>query len=206
MLVSWAAVRADAVTRFGQKLPRREDEAAIIEVFQELPELVMRSIDDVAQAYDAGKVRSPWAVLTSRMKGAVTDSDVVADTGMALDKLKTLARARIEQVLFHYDREQDVLEELFGAQAVMGPIRRRLNRDDPLLQEHFADEGLREWVLGLWREHRPRGEAIEQAHVAAMREWSRSKVGMRYHTHKTGADSYMKVSECPICSPTEVTA
>lgn len=154
--ITWAAVRQTAAERYGS-LPRAEDEQVIIDVFEIMPSVVLQAIDQVHDAWKAGKVTWPWAALAGRLtKGASAVRDATVNTGTG----KARAAARTEQWIrvtgIHYDRSSEIDDELFG--------------DQGRLRTHVEDDDLRRRLLELWEHERPRGEQVErEAEARALR-------------------------------------
>lgn len=165
---SWAGVRAVGVDKFDGHLPRGQDEAIIIEIFEGMPSAVIRAIDEVAASFQQGKVTYPWSALRARLeRGSKALRETTADVGV--DKAKAITRAEqwIRATGKHFDRASEVLDVLFVAPG---------ERSGPVLGAWADDEALRERMLTLWREVRPEGELIaEQAEERAAR-WMAAKL------------------------------
>jgi hypothetical protein len=126
----WADVRQRAIRRFHGELPHADTEAAILDVFERHPQRVVETIDHVARQ---GKARSFWAVSLAELKrvdytGRVTVSE----------RAQRIAQAEewIRHAGLHFDREDEVVDELF--------VRGRLS-------PYAEDESLRERLIDLWR-------------------------------------------------------
>lgn len=146
--ITWAAVRQTTSERYGT-LPRAEDEAAIIDIFELMPTVVLQAIDEVHDAWKAGKVTYPWAALAGRLtKGRDALRDPTVNTGRG----KAHAFARAEQWIraagVHFDRETEIEDDLFGE---IGRVR-----------QHADDPRARTRLVALWQEERPRGQACER--------------------------------------------
>lgn len=163
----WPTIRTQAVERFGGDPPGPQLEQDIIDVFRTHPQTVVRSIDRIAAAWDAGKVRSPWAVLRHEIREAATPAEHVTATDTTG---REQAIQRAEQWLHaagvHLDRISEVEHELFGT-ATIEPTVTKDNTPiesagTQLLAGYRDDQTLRTRIIQLWQQLRPRGIQIEQ--------------------------------------------
>lgn len=141
---SWTEVREQAVSAFGGELPRAETEQAVIDVFASQPRVVVNAIAEVAEAKNAGRIRSGWAVLRSAVARPVAGADLVATDTDERRKAEKRAKAWIENVSCLFDSRSEVEAEL----------RERL-------LSGYADELLIARLLDRWSELRPKGEQVE---------------------------------------------
>lgn len=131
---TWSEWRDKACRWYGET-PNPTTEAAIVEVFKTRPAAVVAELQLVADALRAGKVRSGWAVASTRI-AALASSDTVATDETEERQALAAARAWVRNVGHAYDRESEVVDELFGP---YGRLRQ------------WPD--LRERVLEEWRNH-----------------------------------------------------
>jgi hypothetical protein len=149
--LNWVAVRTDTIDRFQGQTPRPEDEAPIIDVFEQHPALVLRAIDETAQALAASKITWAWSVLKARLeRGTTALREATVDTGSERTRRIRKAKLFIENAGLHYDRQEHIEAELFGDDYARGPLTDY--RDDPKLKAELIDH---------WRQQRPRGIQAE---------------------------------------------
>ena len=160
----WPVIRQQAIDTFGGELPHAHTEQAIIDVFTEHPTIVLRLIDELANA----TVRSRWAVLAKRLEQALNAPDVTATDEPDRDKRIRQAEAWIRIAGIHCDRWADIHDELFG--NVGGP-----EKTGPLLKPWADDQALEARMERLWAEQRPRGEQVEREAIER---------GLRYIEHR----------------------
>ena len=144
----WPTVRTEAIRAFGGDLPHPETEDFVVEVFRAQPVTVLRGIRDVAGDVAAGKVRSGWAVLRKRLEAATQARSDVRVSANELQAEVAAAEGWIRNAGLHFDRERELLDELFGERG--------------RLRDWKDDEALRERLLTLWRDLRPSGEWVER--------------------------------------------
>jgi len=143
----WVTLRERAFELFAET-PSPSLEAEILGTFQTRPALVATTIEGVGREVAAGRVRSGWAILGARLRNASEAPSVVAfDTG---DRERRVARASrwIETAGVHFDRETELLDELFDGYGG--------DRELPLLHTWRDEQELREEMLKLWRDLRRR--------------------------------------------------
>jgi len=148
-MIEWEDLAYQTAERFGGTMPHPDTAAAIANVYAKAPTAVARAIDRVAADYDTGNIRSPWGVLKARVQ------QITADTTQAKhgnDREKAVARAeqRIRNELLHYERADEVLDELFGPRGT--------------LKDH-ASPDLEHRMLALWNDLRPLGELTEHEQI-----------------------------------------
>ena len=151
---SWIALREEAIAAFGDT-PGAAMEQAIVDAFEQRPRLVAEAIASVGKQVKDGKARSGWAVLRSRVQGAVRQGEDVVASGKDERGLHIRqAEAWIKNAGLHLDRESELIDSLFG--------------DFGILRAHAGDDVLRRQMLTRWRERRPVGD-VEQA---TERQWA----------------------------------
>jgi hypothetical protein len=153
----WSDVRERASRRFGGQLPHGEVEAAIVAVFEGQPQHVLDAIDHVAQLFEQGRVRSPWALVRSHLERAEEAGRVAASGKVERAQRIVQAEEWIRHAGLHFDREDEVVDELFGERG--------------RLKAWTDDAELRDRLLDLWRERRPSGERVEADAERRMREY-----------------------------------
>lgn len=127
-------------------------EPDIVQAFQQNPRRVKNEIEKLgSQILNGADIRSGWAILRKRL--AQTPDDVVAVDSTSRESAILNARRWIHNAGLHYDRETDVLEELFDQQGIL---------------HEFDSDHLRAEMAQAWRQERPRGEQAEQEHEAYM--------------------------------------
>jgi len=143
----WTELRAVAIERF-RNVPDATLEQRVIDVFREHPALVQEAIEHVARRFESGQVRSPWIVLAKHVSEAMRPLEEVTATDER-ERAKQIARAEawIRVAGQHFDREEEILEELFGE---FGRLKT------------WAEDGpLKVRMIALWGEVRPKGESIQ---------------------------------------------
>lgn len=153
----WSDVRDRAVEAFGGELPGAEVENATIEVFGRRPALVVATIEAVAEAKQAGSIRSGWAILRTRLRDEEARAEIsVTDES---DQRKRVSRAEqwIRAAGKHFDSESEVVDELFGERGLL-----RGSRDDLRVRTR---------MVSLWREVRSEGEQIEREAIERAERW-----------------------------------
>ena len=168
---SWAELRDPFIERVGAA-PSGPVEERILDVFVQHPQLVATGMTHVGERFDAGQVHSPWPVLAKHVeeaREAMGRGDTTASSRGDRQRLRARALRWVRQVGLLYDRESDVLDELFGATG--------------MLRDYAADDDLASELLTLWRAERPRGEQTERAAV---------ELGLRWAAQRRGADEYVR--------------
>jgi len=148
---SWLETREKAVSLFGGELPQAATEEAVLDYFRERPGLVVNLIADVAEAKKAGRARSGWAILRKRLGDYNNGEDETVTDNTDRQLRQTVAEVHIRTALLYCDRESEAMDALFGHFG--------------LLRAYAGDEVLRQRMLDLYREERPRGEASELAEL-----------------------------------------
>lgn len=157
--VRWSDVRADAVRYFNGELPRAELEQSVMDIFEQQPQVVIAALERVAARFSAGKIRSGWAIWKMELENASAPADVEVDLGDR-DRAIRCAELWLHNAGLHFDREEEIEDELFGDWGVLRPWR--------------DEEALRERLLSQWRaRERPRGVQIETESAEATAERKR---------------------------------
>lgn len=143
----WQSLRNHFIRETGGDFPGGTLEATLVEAYANNPALVERSVEKILAGHKAGKVRSPWGALKAEVeRGADPANNPTHDHGATRTKLIQRAEQWIRNAGLHYDREQELLDELFGDQGICRTI------DTPDARLH---------LLLLWRELAPIGAAVE---------------------------------------------
>ena len=168
----WPDVREQAVRRFRGDLPRAETEAQIIEAFEARPRSVVNAIDQVASDIDRGSdIRSPWAVLRSKVWGAAgVGKPVTATDEGERERAVMFARRWIITAGLHSDRVDEVLDEVFER----GVSDCRFGKSVDLRPFRY-DQELRDDLAALWREHRPAGQQLERDELERAAAWKATR-------------------------------
>lgn len=177
----WAHLRARAIDAFDGELPNNHTEQLIIEAYEAHPEAVRKALSQVATDFTKGTIRSGWGVTKNRAERILSPpSNPSAATG--IDKERAIQRAEqwMKTTGAHYDRQTEVLEELFGAQgrlhayAQIKTIETGRNEQGHAiyaLSEPTGDLALIERMTHLWDQARPAGIKIEEDAHARAEKW-----------------------------------
>lgn len=141
----------DRLVRSWADAPGAELEQRILDAFMEHPQLVIETAKSVSEGFTSGTIRSPWPVLAQRVERAIAVSErSSAPVRGEKDRKKALTRGRqwMRAAGMHFDRADEVEDELFGPHGML-----RAHADDPELHDD---------LLQLWHDLRPTGEQIEQ--------------------------------------------
>lgn len=157
--MDWQTLRNQFMRDIGGDPPGANLEDELIAAYTEHPDAIERSVEKITLGFKAGKIRSPWGALKAEAAKAVdTARNPTHDRG----KTKHNAIARAEQWMrtagLHYDREPEILDELYGD-------RGRL-RDHPETQTR---------MLALWNELRPLGIQVDDEAEARGRAYAAQK-------------------------------
>lgn len=145
IMTEWEDLLPDIAESFGGTFPHPDAHERIKAAYLRAPKSVLRQIDRVTAEYHEGGVRSPWGMLHHRVKDIQQDTER-AEKVVSRDKALERAEQWIRNAGLMYDRQEEILDELFGAQGMMR------THDTPDARLH---------LLLLWRELRPTGELIE---------------------------------------------
>jgi hypothetical protein len=122
------------VRAFGSTTPGAALEAELRERFQESPALVVGTVDAVAEAFKAGRVYSPWAILASRLRSGATPSELIVSDESERERAITRAENLLRAVGPELDREAEVVAMLFDdAGERSGPVLGRWADDEELV-------------------------------------------------------------------------
>ena len=144
--MDWQTLRNQFMRDIGGDPPGAHLEDALIQAYAEHPDAIERSIEKITLAFKAGKIRSPWGALKTEAEKAV---DAARNPKRDKGAKREAAIARAEQWLrtagLHYDRETEILDELYGERGTL--------RNHPDTQPR---------ILQLWNELAPLGVIVEQ--------------------------------------------
>src|SRR5215471_7930908 len=175
--LAWHTVRNQTIELFDGQTPRAQDEQVCIDVFQALPSLLITARDETAELVASGKVRYGWSFLAARLtRGATPLEDPTVDTGSVRAGKVAGAERWIKNAGLHFDRQEDVEDELFGRNGT--------------LADYASDAALRGRLLELWIkqrrevEERQATETPEGEHVHRELQWRKARAaGERWATH-----------------------
>lgn len=159
MTYEWETTLLDAIQAFGGQTPGGQLEEDIRTIFADNPALVTAAIKRIATQYETGSIRSPWGVLRTE---CAKRSETTLKIATTHDRDKAIARAEqwIRTAGIHYDRETELLDELFTHE-----------RNPPGLLSAHDTPPLRTRITELWNELRPQGERVETAALERARNW-----------------------------------
>lgn len=146
--MDWQTLRNQFMRTIGGDPPGAQLEEDLIAAYTDHPEPVERSFEKIALAFKAGKIHSPWGALKAEVAKAV-DAARNPTHSKGATREKAIARAEqwIRNAGLHYDRWEEIQDELFG--------------DRGTLRQHDTPQ-LRERIQTLWHELRPLGIQTEQ--------------------------------------------
>jgi len=145
--MDWQTLRNQFIRKVGGDLPGGQLEQQLIDAYTEHPTAVERAIDKIAMGHAAGKVRSPWGALKAEVERALTaTANPTHERGADRERAIQRAEQRTRNELLHYDRLDEVMDELFGER---GTLR---DHDTPALRDRMTK---------LWDDLRPLGELVE---------------------------------------------
>lgn len=134
----WSTVRDRASKRFAD-MPGEKLETEIMSVFARRPAQVIDVIERVVHDVDAGKVRAGWPVVMAILRRQES-TDLVATDERDREVRVRAAESWIVNAGAHFDREAEVLAELF---------------DRPGILSHWHDdEALQADMIAMWEERR----------------------------------------------------
>ena len=133
----WPTLRERAIEAFGGDYPIGVQEQMVIDAFSEHPRSVAAAIDKVGEGYKQGRVRVPWAVMKKEAEGMLAAPVAITATDTSeRERAIECARKWLANAGVHFDREEEVREELFERSSL----------------RHFADDqSLVEEMLDMWR-------------------------------------------------------
>lgn len=160
--MDWQTLRNQFMRDIGGDPPGAQLEDWLIQQYAEHPDPVQRSFEKIALGYKAGKIRSPWGALKAEV-GKAVDAARNPTHASAKTREADLQRAmqNVRNALLHFDRETEVLDELFG--------------DRGSLEDTPAN---REKVIETWRKLRPLGEQTEREHEAFLERYREHREAM----------------------------
>lgn len=164
--LSWSEARRRAIDLFNGELPKAETEATLIEAFEHAPTAVLRALEQVADDHRQGKVRSGWAVWAKRAQAAQSRSEITVEVGQDRERRIQNAERWLHNAGIHFDRWQDVQDELFTVPT---------GRERGHLHEWADDTLLRERMRKLWQDLRPRGEQAEREELERAEAWKANR-------------------------------
>lgn len=145
--MDWQTLRNQFMRAIGGDPPGSALEDELIQAYTDHPAVVERSIEKITLAHAAGKIRSPWGALKTEVAKAVDAArNPTHDKGSSKQKAIARAEQRTRNELLHYDRWDEVEDELFGDR---GTLR---DHDTPALRDRMNT---------LWTELRPAGQLVE---------------------------------------------
>lgn len=145
MTATWSDTKHRAIQGFNGELPNAATEQEILDAFQLEPLAVLHALDAVISDVRNGKARSGWAIWRTRVRTALTTTDVYVDTANRPAAIRT-TEAWIRNAGGYIDRQSELEDELFGD---LGKLR-----DWP---------DLRQRMVAYWLEQRHRFQQAEQA-------------------------------------------
>lgn len=171
----WQELRDHLIDAY-HETPHPSTEQEIIDAYQLHP----AAIEKAALALiDVPDIRSCWAVLKTRaITIAQAPSNPTRSTG--LDKERAIQRAEqwIRAAGLHYDRDSEILLELFGspstllgAYATVETIADDSSDGKWKLAEPTGDVALVEHILKVYNDLRPKGIAVEEESIARAEKW-----------------------------------
>ncbi len=145
--MDWQTLRNQFMRQIGGDPPGANLEDELIQAYTNHPDVVERSIEKIALAHQAGKIRSPWGALKHEVAKAVDGArNPTHERGSTRERAIQRAEQRVRNEFVHYDRWSEVEDELFGERGT--------------LREHRTPE-LYERMETLWTQLRPLGELVE---------------------------------------------
>jgi hypothetical protein len=145
--LAWADVRERALRLFRGEQLHAETEEAIVAVFEQHPQRVVETIEDVAKRVEDGRARSGWAVTLAELRRVESSGARTASGKVERGQRVAQAEEWVRHAGLHFDREDEVVDELFGERG--------------RLKTWTDEEALRAQLLRLWREQRPSGERVD---------------------------------------------
>lgn len=143
---TWAYEREKATRLFGDASPSHQTDAEVAEVFARHPAAVVAEIAQLASAFDAGRVHSPWRALQAKLPKIVADSSPV---NVGREDRFRLAEVWILNAGLYEPTEESLIGALFGEHGT--------------LKAWANDQAMVARMVALWRAEKPRGEQAEAA-------------------------------------------
>jgi hypothetical protein len=144
---AWSEVFDRAVRAFGNTTPGAALEVELRECFEESPALVVGTVDAVAEAFKAGRVFSPWAILRARLRSGASPVELIVSDESERERAIGRAENLLRAIGHELDREPEVIATLFTDAG---------ERSNAVLGRWADDEELKDRMLELWRELRPK--------------------------------------------------
>ena len=152
--MDWQTLRNKFMRDTGGDLPGGRLEQQLIDAYAEHPTAVEKAIEKITLGHAAGKVRSPWGALKTEIERHANNP--THETGHGREKAIQRAEQRIRNELLHYERWDEVEDELFGPR---GTVK---DHDTPTLRERLE---------ALWNDLRPLGELTEHEQIERLARW-----------------------------------
>ena len=169
----WQSLRAHTIDRFDGETPHPQTEQEIIDAYQLHPDAVERAIAQVAADLNAGNIRSGWGILRHRAEAILNPpSNPTAKTGRDLEKRLARAEQWIRNAGKHYDRWDDVAEDLDAFDvdtASLKPLWIELRPEAEAI-EHQARERAQEWIAAQRRLKDARKAKLAELDAAQQRQ------------------------------------
>lgn len=182
----WAQVRTHAIELFNGETPHPVVEQTLIDAYEIHPTAVERELSKVAADLAAGTIRSGWGIYAKRAERILAPpSNPTAKTGLDKERAITRAEQWIRSTGCHYDRDSEIMLELFsGTGLLAGYAQVDLVEDDGVegkwkLSETQGDRGLVERMLKLYNEFRPKGITIEEDALARADKFKAQQAALR---------------------------
>ena len=177
--MDWQTLRNQFMRTIGGDPPGAQLEDWLINAYAEHPDAIERTFEKITLAHKAGKVHSPWGALKTEATKAI---DAARNPTHNAGSSKTKALARAEQWIrtagIHYDRQTEIIDELYGER---GPLR--------------AHPDTQPRILELWNELRPLGVILEADHEAYMARYAEQRARVDLHpktTHGIRSEAELK--------------
>lgn len=143
----WTETRDEYALIFGEN-PGAQLEQDLVTHFRERPAAVVAALEDAAARRAAGKITSSaWAYVRTSVQRRADSPDVIVTDHDERERATKRADAYLRNVCIHYDRETEVLADLFDRGGTLAPFT--------------DDDQLRQRIVARWRELRPIGEKTE---------------------------------------------
>lgn len=193
----WPTIRAQAIIQFNDEMPKLETENEILETFEQYPAIVVRTINDVAEALAQGKARSGWAVVKARLQDARRQAPQITVDGEERERAVKQAERYIVHAGAHYDRwETELHDELFG--------------DRGSLRDWSTDTNLTSRLEQLWQQQRPRALAAEERQDADAAKHRGHRATLEAHREqlrqegeRTSSEAIQRIIDTAATTPTD---
>lgn len=151
-VIHWPELRDELASSYGGQLPAPALERDLAELFADRPGLFRAEAERLASLFAAGRVHSPWPLLSRNVRERLDRQDELAGVVGSDSEERERACRRAERWIRnaggYMPSELELVDELFGEH---GPLR--VWRDDAILERR---------MLEVWRRERPRFEACER--------------------------------------------